>query len=100
MQIPEAVSLAAEDSQDFRDVSAARLTSRSFVRHGSSPRDCDVDPVCLVRPQSREGDMTMKLNRTLWIVQVLLALVYLFSGSMKLILPVEAMQQGPMVLPG
>ena len=37
--------------------------------------------------------MAVKLNRTLWIVQVLLALVYLFSGSMTLILPVEAMQQ-------
>jgi hypothetical protein len=41
----------------------------------------------------------MRLNRLLWIVQGLLALVFLFSGSMKLILPLEAMQT-PVAWPG
>jgi hypothetical protein len=41
----------------------------------------------------------MTLNALLWIVQVLLALLFLFSGTMKLILPVEAMA-GPIGLPG
>ena len=40
----------------------------------------------------------MRLNRTRWTVQVLLALVFLFSGSMKLILPLEAMA-APVALP-
>ena len=35
--------------------------------------------------------MTKRMNYTLWAVQGLLALLFLFSGSMKLILPVEAM---------
>ena len=35
----------------------------------------------------------------LWIVQVLLALLFLFAGGMKLILPLEKMQ-GPVTLPG
>jgi hypothetical protein len=40
----------------------------------------------------------MKRNVTLWIVQGLLALLFLFAGSMKLILPPEAMA-GPIPLP-
>jgi uncharacterized membrane protein YphA (DoxX/SURF4 family) len=40
-----------------------------------------------------------KLNSVLWILQVLLAAVFLFAGSMKLILPIEVMtKQTP--LPG
>jgi len=35
--------------------------------------------------------MTRRMNYTLWAVQGLLAFLYLFAGSMKLILPVEAM---------
>lgn len=35
----------------------------------------------------------------LWIIQVLLALLFLFAGGMKLILPLEKMQ-GPVTLPG
>jgi hypothetical protein len=35
----------------------------------------------------------------LWVVQGLLALLFLFAGSMKLVLPLEALQ-GPVVLPG
>jgi hypothetical protein len=35
----------------------------------------------------------------LWIVQVLLALLFLFTGGMKLVLPIEKLQ-GPSPLPG
>ena len=40
----------------------------------------------------------MKRNVTLWIVQGLLALLFVFAGVMKLILPPEAMA-GPIALP-
>ena len=40
----------------------------------------------------------MKLTYVLWIVQVLLAALYLWAGSLKLVLPPEAMQ-GPVDLP-
>jgi len=41
------------------------------------------------------------LTRALWIVQGLLALIFLFAGGMKLILPVEEMtKQMPLPLPG
>ena len=42
----------------------------------------------------------MKTNAFLWVVQGLLAALFLFAGVMKLVLPLEAMQQGPVVLPG
>ncbi|HWO03064.1 MAG TPA: DoxX family protein [Blastocatellia bacterium] len=35
----------------------------------------------------------------LWIVQVLLALLFLFAGGAKLVMSAEAMTQGPVVLP-
>ena len=41
----------------------------------------------------------MKRNVTLWVIQGLLAALFLFAGSMKLILPIEAMT-GPVALPG
>ena len=41
------------------------------------------------------------MNIILWIVQVLLSLLFLFSGSIKFIMPVEEMnRQSPVVLPG
>jgi uncharacterized membrane protein YphA (DoxX/SURF4 family) len=41
------------------------------------------------------------MTTVLWIVQGLLALLFLFAGSMKLILPIEVMTaQMPMPLPG
>jgi hypothetical protein len=43
--------------------------------------------------------MTMKRNVTLWVIQGLLAALFLFAGSMKLVLPIEAMA-GPVALPG
>ena len=41
----------------------------------------------------------MRRNVLLWIVQGLLAALFLFAGVMKLILPIEAMA-GPVALPG
>jgi hypothetical protein len=42
----------------------------------------------------------MRTNTWLWIVQGLLAALFLFAGGVKLVMPVEAMQQGPVALPG
>ena len=39
------------------------------------------------------------MNRALWIAQGLLALVFLFAGGMKLVLPLEKLT-GPISLPG
>ena len=39
------------------------------------------------------------MNIVLWILQILLSLLFLFSGSMKFILSVEELTQGPVVLP-
>jgi hypothetical protein len=41
----------------------------------------------------------VRFNKTLWGVQALLALLFLFAGGMKLVLPVEAMT-GPVAFPG
>ena len=41
------------------------------------------------------------MNRALWIVQVLLALIFLFAGVVKLVTPMEEMvKQMPVALPG
>lgn len=43
----------------------------------------------------------MTKNRVLWIVQVLLALLFLFAGGVKLLLPIEPMlKQTPMLSGG
>jgi len=42
----------------------------------------------------------MRTNTVLWIIQGLLAGLFLLAGGMKLVLPVEATQQGGMALPG
>ena len=39
------------------------------------------------------------MNVALWIVQALLAALFIFSGGMKLVLPIEKMQD-PVALPG
>ncbi len=41
----------------------------------------------------------MRSNKTLWAVQVALALLFVFAGGMKLVLPLEALS-GPIGLPG
>ncbi len=43
--------------------------------------------------------MTRKMNYTLWTVQWILALLFLFTGSMKLILPIAELTK-QVVLPG
>ena len=43
--------------------------------------------LCGAQPQQQK---TVS-NYTLWTVQVLLALLFLFAGGMKLVLPIEAM---------
>src|SRR2546430_12708077 len=41
------------------------------------------------------------MNILLWIIQMLLALLFLFSGAMKFVMPVEEMnRQAAVVLPG
>jgi hypothetical protein len=40
------------------------------------------------------------MNQALWIVQGLLALVFLFTGGMKLVLPLEALTAPQMPVPG
>jgi len=42
---------------------------------------------------------TRTANRVLWTAQVLVALLFLFAGLMKFIVPVEKLQQGPIVFP-
>ena len=41
----------------------------------------------------------MKKNVTLWVVQGLLAALFLFAGVMKLVMSPEAMAGGPVSLP-
>src|ERR1700759_1362574 len=38
-------------------------------------------------------------NRALWTAQILVALLFLVAGSLKFIMPIEKMQQGPIVFP-
>lgn len=38
-------------------------------------------------------------NRLLWTAQILVALLFLFAGSMKFIMPAAKMQEGPIALP-
>lgn len=42
----------------------------------------------------------MNRNVVLWVVQGLLALLFVFSGTMKFVMTVEQMQQGGVALPG
>src|ERR1044071_644491 len=49
-----------------------------------------------VRPQIKEN--VMKLNKTLWTIQGVLAALFVFAGVMKLVMPIEAMA-GPVALP-
>src|SRR5438045_3182887 len=39
------------------------------------------------------------MSRVLWVIQVLLAALFLFAGGVKLVLPIASMQ-GPVPLPG
>ena len=39
------------------------------------------------------------INRLLWAAQIVVALLSIFAGSMKFIMPAAKLQQGPLVLP-
>jgi hypothetical protein len=39
------------------------------------------------------------ISRLLWAAQIVVALLFLFAGSMKFIMPAAKLQQGPVVLP-
>jgi hypothetical protein len=64
--------------------------------------DCAYMRMSISRDRVRQdvrGDTTMGLNALLWVVQALLAALFLFAGGMKLVLPLEALA-GPVALPG
>jgi uncharacterized membrane protein YphA (DoxX/SURF4 family) len=44
--------------------------------------------------------MSRGRNYGLWTIQILLALLFLFAGSMKFVMPVAKMNAGPIKLPG
>lgn len=48
---------------------------------------------------SRSPKTPKTANRLLWTAQTLLALLFLFAGAMKFIMPAEKMQQGSIVFP-
>lgn len=48
---------------------------------------------------SSTGTTNRTTNRLLWTAQILVALLFLFAGSMKFIIPAAKMQQGPIALP-
>lgn len=45
------------------------------------------------------GKPSKTANRLLWAGQIVLALLFLFAGAMKFIMPADKMQSGPIVLP-
>jgi len=51
------------------------------------------------KAQSAADRSRKRVNVSLWTIQTLLALVFLFAGGMKLVVPVE-MLKGPVPLPG
>ena len=48
---------------------------------------------------AEQNRTSRKLHYGLWVIQVVLTLIFLFAGSMKLIVPIEQMK-GPVQLPG
>ncbi len=49
--------------------------------------------------QTKNPTLTRRANVTLWIIQALLAALFIFAGAMKLVTPLDQMQ-GPVSLPG
>src|SRR6185312_1486515 len=47
-------------------------------------------------PHSESQPGSRKLNRTLWTIQWLLALIFLFAGVMKLVMPADAFKDVPL----
>src|SRR4051812_4591721 len=56
-------------------------------------------PRHFVRQPTRGGVMK-RFNVLLWVVQGLLAALFVFAGAIKLVLPLEALTAGPVPLPG
>ena len=52
-----------------------------------------------IHPSSEAPSRRSTLNIVLWVVQVLLALLFVWAGGMKLVLPLEKLA-GPVHLPG
>lgn len=51
-------------------------------------------------PETTMSTLSAKTtNRLLWTAQILVALLFVFAGVSKFIMPVEKLQQGPIVLP-
>jgi hypothetical protein len=48
----------------------------------------------------RQHQKKPKIVYVLWVLQVLLAALFVFAGVAKLVMPLEEMQKGPVVLPG
>ena len=57
------------------------------------------DSIHLDRAAGGASPRRSTLNIVLWVVQVLLALLFLWAGGMKLVLPLEKLA-GPVALPG
>jgi uncharacterized membrane protein YphA (DoxX/SURF4 family) len=51
------------------------------------------------RRQGTRGEARLRTRVLLWVLQGLLAALFVFAGTMKLVLPIEAMA-GPVALPG
>ena len=59
-----------------------------------------IDTTRSVRESSNEPTQRRPiLNVALWIISVLLALLFLFAGGVKVVLPPEKLAGGPIVLP-
>lgn len=48
----------------------------------------------MVSSDSLPGKRARVINSILWVLQILLAVLFLFAGSMKLVLPIAAMTKG------
>jgi len=89
---------AGRDGRAFPFLNPGR-TADPQIDIGQIPaKNRDVDRV-QVRSTSEQEAITMAINILLWVVQGLLAALFLFAGGMKLVLPLEAMA-GPIALPG
>ena len=54
------------------------------------------------RWNATHGDPTMSTknrNRALWTAQILVALLFVFAGTTKFLMPADKLQQGPVVFP-
>jgi hypothetical protein len=67
--------------------------SASTKRHASG-----VDPAQSGSTSEQEG-LKMRRNALLWAAQVTLCALFVFAGTMKLVMPIEAMA-GPVAFPG